>query len=485
MAERAGALGKDDGAVEDASVTSSPAGEAAAAAEEAELAGGAASPGGSPNGEVAVTAETGGAAHVAVIPVGGGTTSLTADTRQPTTERFIAATGAALPRAGGAVPNEALPPMAQAAQMTRTSNAPIPYSYVAGKVIDSNNNPVAGATVVLRGLEFVTQNDGTFFFDKVAPGAATVRVVKGGRQLDHQVELLEGGYPEITLMLRAQRQVVVKTSQGIRGELLPSFGDATYATVSPDGKTIAVETRTDTTRRYDIWLFDQEGVKLSELVSTPGDDSNPRWSPDGKKVAFHTLTKATYSVRVVDVETGHVTEIDQPAMTPAWSPDGKFLVYSKKDTGEWQIVRRDLTNGATTALTDASYKSQYPHWGTLKGNQRIVFASRRAGPFEIWSMDPNGESPERLTTLGETKDTRLVGPTIGPDGSTIAFWEIGRQDRAHNVWVMNVGGGAPERLLDNAANPEWARDEAGNTILYFDSKATGTSQIWRTKLSGM
>ena len=76
----------------------------------------------------------------------------------------------------------------------------------------------------------------------------------------------------------------------------------------------------------------------------------------------------------------------------------------------------------------------------------IVFMSERAGNWEIYRMDTDGENLEALTT-----DSSSDGlPTWSPDGSKIAF--VSNRDGEWSVWVMNANGSSKRRqfVIDDA-----------------------------------
>ena len=102
-------------------------------------------------------------------------------------------------------------------------------------------------------------------------------------------------------------------------------------------------------------------------------------------------------------------------------------------------------------------------------NGRIAFMSNRDGPagnsnFEIYTINPDGTDPKRLTT-----DPALDGqPSWSPDGLSIAF--ASQRTGGSDIYVMNADGSDQRRLTtgaDKETDPAWSPD--GQHILYVDS----------------
>jgi dipeptidyl aminopeptidase/acylaminoacyl peptidase len=96
----------------------------------------------------------------------------------------------------------------------------------------------------------------------------------------------------------------------------------------------------------------------------------------------------------------------------------------------------------------------------------------------------DGTNPTQLTDFGGA----FVGnPRWGPDGNRVAFFA--NTDGQAGVYVMDVPGGAPERVRalngdENTSNDwvtSWSRD---GRWLYFASDRSGTWQLWKMHPDG-
>jgi serine/threonine-protein kinase len=103
--------------------------------------------------------------------------------------------------------------------------------------------------------------------------------------------------------------------------------------VSPDGRSIAVESITPTGQSI-VWVYDLSGTSTIRRLTQEGSNSRPIWSPDGKRVAFGSDRDKMHGIywqladgsglpeRLTTAESGfsHFPE--------SFSPDGKVLSFA-------------------------------------------------------------------------------------------------------------------------------------------------------------
>ncbi|MGH9941177.1 MAG: Calx-beta domain-containing protein [Pyrinomonadaceae bacterium] len=113
------------------------------------------------------------------------------------------------------------------------------------------------------------------------------------------------------------------------------------------------------------------------------------------------------------------------------------------------------------------------------GNGKLAFASDRDGNYEIYTVNPDGTSPARLTNH-QAED---YDPAWSPDGARIAF--VSDRDGSSEIYVMNAdGGGQQTRLTNNQAgdfDPAWSPD---GTKIAFTSDRDGNEEIYVMSATG-
>jgi tol-pal system beta propeller repeat protein TolB len=125
--------------------------------------------------------------------------------------------------------------------------------------------------------------------------------------------------------------------------------------------------------------------------------------------------------------------------------------------------RKQLTNFQATAY----YPSLSPD------GQRVYFASRQTGTFEIYSIDINGNGLEQLTNgIGS-----LSAPELSPDGGRIIF-----TDHGNGIWVMNADGSDPHPItFKDDIDPTWSPD---GSMIAFASNRSGQRQLYVANANG-
>jgi len=350
-------------------------------------------------------------------------------------------------------------------------------------VVDETNAPIHGAEVVLnQGQEgevtAITKHDGTATFPRMRRGnqAAQVQVAAEGMEREIEVELnhlLE----ERTVQLKRSVDPLLRTESGRPAHLVGMDGVATWCEQGPRGRKV-MEIRTSSTDGFDVAIFDSKGA-LRRIMRRPGNQSNPRWSADGRSIVFHEINPETddEEVWVANADTGKMTRVAK-GMTAAWSPIGSKLLFAQKHEGAWNIVEvsRGSGKGNTIQLTDGAANDQYPMWGSWGSAERIAFASKRSGSYEIWAMAPDGSELTQLTRLAGAHG-RAVGPQLHPDGQGLVFWTMDDGGQGSGIWWLPHEGTAPRRIVDHGSNPTWATHPKGDRV-YFVSETTGSSQIF-------
>ena len=111
-------------------------------------------------------------------------------------------------------------------------------------------------------------------------------------------------------------------------------------------------------------------------------------------------------------------------------------------------------------------------------NGQIVFASRRDGNFEIYTMNADGTIQTRLTN-NTAHDT---DPAWSPNGNKIAF--VSNRDGNNEIYVMNADGTGQMNLTRNTVDdisPAWSPD---GTRIAFTSSGASSSEIFVMNANG-
>ena len=151
---------------------------------------------------------------------------------------------------------------------------------------------------------------------------------------------------------------------------------------------------------------------------------------------------------------------DQPVTGAAISPDGKYVAYYDM-TG---LYLRPVDSGESRPISvPASVGGRLHIWWLPDGRTLLADALGVDG-WNIWLIPIAGASQPQLLYK------HAVYPAISPDGRSIVFLSYeGIQRRGTEIWVGDIAGGSPRRLIAAAETeyfsvPIWSPD--GQWIAY-------------------
>jgi tricorn protease len=182
--------------------------------------------------------------------------------------------------------------------------------------------------------------------------------------------------------------------------LTRSSGDADrFPAWSPDGSRIVwfndaggrdgAPSADDGPGEYGMIIADADGQNARRIaIPNATFYFNPRWSPDGDHIVF---TDTDYRVKVVDVASGQVTDVDgelyadpRRSIEPVWSPDGRYLAYARRLENLFRAVFVwDSQTGAVTQITDGLADALSPTWD-VGGAYLYFLASTNFGLNSAW-----------------------------------------------------------------------------------------------------
>ena len=193
--------------------------------------------------------------------------------------------------------------------------------------------------------------------------------------------------------------------------------------LSPDGQRIALQIQGDD-GESDIWIYEVERGGSQVLLTTEGNNQYPVWSPDGEWVFFTSNRSGNYDIwkrradRSLDAEQVLTTAADdvrpssisadgerllfdsglfpnrdvgmlaldtdqEPEMLVAtaadelqgsFSPDGRFFAFESNETGQREVMVRELSNGRTFPVSTSTRGGVGPRWS--RDGTEIYYRSR-------------------------------------------------------------------------------------------------------------
>jgi hypothetical protein len=152
------------------------------------------------------------------------------------------------------------------------------------------------------------------------------------------------------------------------------------------------------------------------------------------------------------------------------------VVFASSRTGLGDIYTVDPGGGPPTRLTSGNAIDAEPAWSP--NGSKILFTSTRHGNLEIYVMNADGSAVTRLTNNARS-DT---SPVWSPDGSKIAFSSNRGGD--WDIYAMNANGTNVTRLTTTSADdtmPAWSTNGAK---IAFSSTRSGGGDLYVMNAGG-
>lgn len=207
-----------------------------------------------------------------------------------------------------------------------------------------------------------------------------------------------------------------KHSVGTPTRIISSRGINCRPDVSPDGTKIVFES--DRLGYSDIWYCDSNGNNCAQLTSLHGTAGAPRWSADGHSVVFEFQSQGFYQIYIVEVPGGQPRFV--PTLSggdsgaPSWSRDGQWIYF---------------------------------------------YSNREKGPFQLWKVAAQGDSPLRVTKNGGVHGIESA------DGRVLFYSKIEQP----GLWMTPLDGGEEQQILDQPPGFDWhSWAPVPNGIYYLD-----------------
>ncbi len=247
---------------------------------------------------------------------------------------------------------------------------------------------------------------------------------------------------------------------------------------SPDGRHIAFQSVRSGTQA--IWVCDSNGANAVMLSDGRGFDiGNPRWSPDGRQIAFEWVLSGKAAIYVMSSGGGASRPLVSDAFrnsVPTWTHDGRFVYFSSNRGGDMQIWKIPEQGGAPEQITrhqgfagEESPDGNFLYFlhgqevwrlplndGAPSGAESIVVSSLMPGDWGNWAATDGGVyyiqrgndyrhaaivyqeiGSNHLRTIHVMAQPPVFGGgglTISPDGKTILFAQVDRDDT--NIFVQ-------------------------------------------------
>lgn len=214
----------------------------------------------------------------------------------------------------------------------------------------------------------------------------------------------------------------------------PSIGpkDIVY---EAGGKLYTLNLSSEQSKEVEVNLVTDQITMIPKTESVSGQISNYYISHDGKRIAV----EARGDIFTVPAEHGYTTNITQTSGVaerhPAWSPNGKYLAYWSDQSGEYQLVLRNMEDGTEKTLTSFTEGYRYEiMWSP--DSKKIVFIEQ---DLEIKCLYVDSKEIVKVDDLHSGNHYRTSGFSVNWDPTSEWFtWAADYKTNNSVIAVFNV-----------------------------------------------
>jgi WD40 repeat protein len=194
---------------------------------------------------------------------------------------------------------------------------------------------------------------------------------------------------------------------------------------APNGDQIALFVKKE--RGRNLMLINALNGRIERSVPLPQEQElSPAYSPDGKRIAYAGYVGSQDDIFVYEIETGKTTNITNDKFfdgAPVFSPDGKWLVYSSVVGGYAKLFKLNVANPAERFQITTGNWNDIDAWFS-PDSKRVFFSSDK-------QTGRNVEKASEILEAAENKAKRQ-GDTPPPDPTNFA---------AYNIYSLNLENG--------------------------------------------
>ncbi|WP_233632476.1 DPP IV N-terminal domain-containing protein [Parapedobacter sp. ISTM3] len=253
---------------------------------------------------------------------------------------------------------------------------------------------------------------------------------------------------------------------------LEAMGDITeFANIAwaPDGETVAFSGLKN--GHSDIYLYNLNTKKLTQLTDDWYSDFQPSFSHDGRYIVFSTdrvaLQSDTRSVDIpmniamVDVETGEITNVDvfQGAnnLNPQFSADDSQIYFLSNSDGFRNMYRYTLAERKVERMTEyftgISGITEYSPALSLSVNGDVVYSYYRRNEYSVYNAKVDEFEPKEVDPYVVNFDAAMLPPpeNLGVDVVNANLSNFNLFQRISDKQISSVAY-KPNFKLDYLAN---------------------------------
>lgn len=262
-----------------------------------------------------------------------------------------------------------------------------------------------------------------------------------------------GGHIVFTCQLfkvQAMNQICIMNADGTGYRRLTTENNTQhyYPSLSPDGQSVLYAAFREA-NVYEIYELDLNEGDVDRLTNRDGILNSPEVSPNGETIVFKRTNPNNGENQIWVMDRNGEDPGNIPAVygwDPTWSPDGKRILFASDRDGPVQLFTVNLQGRQLFRVTNLPAIRGRSDWSP--DGQFIVTYSGEAWNREVYILNADGSNVRQLTPSGGNSQ----GPSFSPDGNWIvftAYFDHYGDDHGCEIYIIRMDGTDLRRLTNN------------------------------------
>jgi serine/threonine protein kinase/Tol biopolymer transport system component len=212
--------------------------------------------------------------------------------------------------------------------------------------------------------------------------------------------------------------------------------------------------------RLDLILFDRKGG-AEPLKLTGGTYAYPRVSPDGRRVALESRSDKDTNISIYELSGSSAVRrltFGGNNRFPVWSADGRRVAFQSDRDGDASVFWQPVDGGSAERLTKADPGTAHvPESWSPKGDV-FLFSMTKQNSVSLWTFDLRERKASPFSDVKSS--TFLTDAVFSPDGRWVAY-QVGESgDGEGMLYVQPFPPDGKKYQIARGGRPAWSRDGA-------------------------